>query len=97
MKLNLYHDQDFTCVLLVNIDGIDSAVQANRCIDSWTAEDALKPNMTYWKNDSVSILNPHKFNRVRFHHTLKGVRHTKDYFCINEIIRIDDLTIEHKL
>lgn len=96
MKLNIYHNENFTCVLLVNIDATDSAVQSNRHIDSWQLEEVVKPNMTYWKNDVVSTLNPHRFNRVRFHHTLEGTRHTKDYFCIDKIILVVDLTLQHK-
>lgn len=96
MKLNIYHNENFTCVLLVNIDGVDSLVQVNRHIDSWQLEEAVKPNMTYWKNDTVSNLNSHKFNRVRFHHTLDGIRRTKNYFCINEMICVNGLTLQHK-
>lgn len=97
MELIIYHNEDFTCVQLVNIDAIDSITQLNRCIDSWELDDAVKPNMTYWKNDTISPINPYKFNRVRFHHTLNELRYTKNYFCISQIIRINGLTLKHKL
>lgn len=95
MRLDIYHNENHTCVLLVNIDGIDSSVQHNRRIDSWQLEEAVKPNITHWKNDSLSPINPHIFNRLRFHHTLNGVRDTKDYFCINEITCVTGLTPQH--
>lgn len=96
MELNIYHNEDFTCVHLVNIDATDSTSQLNRCVDSWEVNNALKPNMTYWKNDTISSVNSYKFNRVRFHYTLNEIRYTKDYFCISKIIKIDGLTLQHK-
>ena len=90
MKLNLYRAKNLTCAMLIN----DDAEQQNgRHIEHWDLGQATKPNMTYARNPNVTKLNPHKYQRVRFLFTIDGVRKTKDFFCVYDIITVDGLEI----
>ena len=86
MHLNLYHNESLTCFKLVNLDAEDNSTQLNRHLDSLELSPEQKPNLTYWKNDSVTAVNPHKYNRVRVLYTHDGHRYTQSYFCINDIM-----------
>ena len=97
MKLNLYHNQDRTCIKLVNIEAHDNDVQLNRHLESWLFDQNERPTITYWKNDTITAVNPYKYNRVRIHHTYNEIRHTISYFCINDIILVEGLTQSSKL
>jgi hypothetical protein len=97
MRLNLYHNESRTCFKLVNLDAEDNSTQSNRHLDDLTLTPEQNPNLTYWKNDSVSEANPHKYNRVRVLYTHEGRRYTQSYFCINDIILIEGLTSKSKI
>jgi hypothetical protein len=97
MKLNLYHDINKKCFKLVNIDAVDNEKQRNRNIDTWEVEKGTDINITYWKNDTINEINSHKYNRVGIHYSYQGKRYRKYYFCINDIIEVEGLTISQLL
>lgn len=97
MKLNLYHNRSKTCFKLVNVEAQDSDVQSNRHLDSWEFEPEQLPNITYWKNDVITDVNPHRYNRVRILYTYNDTRKTISYFCINDIVMVEGLTKSSKL
>ena len=97
MRLTLYHNESLTCFKLVNLDGEESATQSNRYLDRIELTLEQNPNLTYWKNDRITAINPHKYNRVRVLYTKDGRRCTESYFCINDIVLIKGLTSTSKV
>ena len=93
MKLNLYHNEKFTCAMLINYD---AEQQNGQHIDNWDLGNAISPNMTYARNPNVTSLNPYKCLRVRFLFTVDGIRKTKDFFCVNDIIKVNNLSVDYK-
>ncbi|WP_035558152.1 hypothetical protein [Hymenobacter sp. IS2118] len=93
MKLNLYCNKDLACAMLINVD---AEQQNGRHIDHWELGSATNPNMTYVKNPNITALNPYKYLRVRFLFTIMSVRKNKDFFCVNDIVKVDGLEIDFK-
>ena len=92
MKLNLYCDKGLTCAMLIN----DDAEQQNgRHIDHWELGDATNPNMTYARNSNITKDNPYKYQRVRFLFTIDGERKIHNFFCVNDIIMVENLKIDY--
>ncbi len=97
MTLNIYYSLRDKVFKLVNIDGVDLINSLNRNIDAWSHEKAENINITYWKNDQQNEINPFKYNRVGIHYSVNNKRYRKYYFCINDIIPVDELKMTDKL
>lgn len=82
-------------VRLINVHAKSSEKSSNRVLDSWTQKNGTKLRITYWNNDMVSSLNPYRYNRVNVHYENHNkITLTKSYYCIDEIIRLDEMTFE---
>ncbi len=97
MTLNIYYSLRDKVFKLVNIDGVDLANSLNRNIDDWSHEKAENINITYWKNNQQNDINPFKYNRVGIHYSVNNKRYRKYYFCINDIISLNELKMTDKL
>ena len=95
MKLVLLISRTNKVVRLVNVDAQNSETASERDIDCWCSPQGKYLNVTYWRNQQVNEVNPYKYNRVRIHYTVpKYNRKTVSYFCISEIIYMEDMTME---
>lgn len=97
MTLNFYYSLQNKVFKLVNIDAEDLPASLERNIDTWKNDLAEKINITFWRNGAMSVKNPHRYNRVGVHYTVEGVRYSKYYFGINELINKEELTFGERL
>ncbi len=97
MTLNLYYSLSDKVFKLVNVDATDSPNSLDRNIDSWSHQKAENFNITFWKNEHQNEKNTHKYNRVGVHYTANGNRHRKYYFCVNDLIQLNELKLTDKL
>jgi len=83
-------------VRLVNLDGVDSLKQSNRVLECWMQENGTNLRITYWRNDCINELNPHKYNRVNVHLTNhKDNNVTQSYYCIHDYIELEEMTFKN--
>ena len=69
MRLKLFYSKKSMVARLVNVDGVASEKSSNRVLDSWMQENGSNLRITYWRNDMISELNPHRYNRINVHYT----------------------------
>lgn len=93
MKLKLVLNRPDRIVRLINVDAVASDKSSNRCMDTWHSPKGTNLRWTTWNNDMISPLNPYRYNRVNVHYTDdKGKTITTSYYCISEVIEMDDMT-----
>lgn len=94
MILKIVYSKKNMTFRLINVDAIDSERSSNRCLATWMSPKGKNLTWTYWRNDSISELNPYRYNRVNFHYTNEsGKRITQSYYCISEVINMEEMTL----
>lgn len=82
-------------VRLINVETVNSEGSSDRHLDTWFAGEGKNLRWTCWKNHNKSPQNPYKYNRVKFHYNHEDGRTIrKSYFCIHNVIEIDEMTFE---
>lgn len=96
MKLKLVYSAKNMVVRLLNVDAVPSTKSSNRVLDAWCQKNGTNMRITYWRNDMVNDTNPYQYNRVRIHYD-NHKNHTiaESYYCIHEIIQIEDMELEN--
>ena len=96
MKLKIVYSSKNMVFRLINVDAQASEKSSNRVLACWSLERGSNLRVTYWKNDMISTLNPYEYNRVNVHYTNDDMntKITESYYCIEEIIKMEDMTFE---
>ena len=96
MKLKIVYSSKNMVFRLINVDAQASEKSSNRVLACWSLKSGSNMRVTYWKNDMISTLNPYKYNRVNVHYTNDHMNNkvTESYYCIEEIIKMEDMTFE---
>ena len=95
MKLKIILSRKNNEVHLVNVDTQNTPTSRERDIDSWKCpEGTTRFRYTTWNNANRNEKNPYKYNRVNIHYTIEKYKTvTKSYYCIDEIIIMDDVSL----
>jgi len=83
-------------VRLVNVDGVASKKSSNRVLDCWMQDNGTNLRLKYWRNDMISDLNPHSYNRLNVYYANhKNNTVLQSYYCIHDCIQFNEMTFDN--
>lgn len=94
MKLKLILSPKNMTVRLINVDAQNSNESANRELDFWYSPNGENLRYTVWINKVVNEKNSYIYNRVNVHFTKDKIRITKSYYCISEVIVMNNISFD---